>query len=56
MAPKGLLGFLYWYGLYPFHGLIFHHLIEAITKRAEALSSQEAATDRPVQAAQLGTR
>jgi uncharacterized protein YbjT (DUF2867 family) len=36
MAPKGLLGFLYWYGLYPFHGLIFRNLIDAITERAEA--------------------
>jgi hypothetical protein len=31
MAPKGLLGFRYWYGLYPFHGLIFRNLIRAIT-------------------------
>jgi hypothetical protein len=36
MATKGLLGFLYWYGLYPSHGLIFRHLIHAITERAEA--------------------
>jgi uncharacterized protein YbjT (DUF2867 family) len=56
MAPKGLLGFLYWYGLYPFHGLIFRNLIGAIAARAEALSSREAATDLPVQAVELGTR
>ena len=41
MAPKGLLGFLYWYGLYPFHGLIFRNLIRAITERAEARQAQD---------------
>jgi uncharacterized protein YbjT (DUF2867 family) len=39
MAPKGLLGFLYWYGLYPFHGLIFAKLVKRIAERAEALVS-----------------
>jgi hypothetical protein len=34
LAPKGLFGFLYWYGLYPFHGLIFGNLIGAIAERA----------------------
>lgn len=34
LAPKGLFGFLYWYGLYPFHGLIFGNLIRAIAERA----------------------
>jgi hypothetical protein len=42
MAPKGLVGFLYWYGLYPFHGLIFRKLIGAISKRAEARASESA--------------
>jgi uncharacterized protein YbjT (DUF2867 family)/uncharacterized protein YndB with AHSA1/START domain len=41
MAPKGLLGFLYWYGLYPFHGLIFRNLIKAIAERAEGEQSEE---------------
>jgi uncharacterized protein YbjT (DUF2867 family) len=41
MAPKGLLGFLYWYGLYPFHGLIFRNLIKAIAERAEGRQSEE---------------
>lgn len=36
-APKGLAGWLYWYGLYPFHGLIFSGLIDQIAKRAEGL-------------------
>ncbi len=34
-APKGLSGWLYWYGLYPFHALIFSRLIEQIARRAE---------------------
>jgi uncharacterized protein YbjT (DUF2867 family) len=29
-APKGLFGFLYWYGLYPFHRRIFSDLIQAL--------------------------
>ena len=29
-APKGLLGFLYWYGLYPIHRLIFSGLIRKL--------------------------
>jgi uncharacterized protein YbjT (DUF2867 family) len=38
MAPKGLLGVFYWYGLYPFHGLIFAKLVKRIADRAEALA------------------
>jgi uncharacterized protein YbjT (DUF2867 family) len=34
-APKGLLGFLYWYGLYPIHGLIFSGLIGRLVEQAE---------------------
>jgi uncharacterized protein YbjT (DUF2867 family)/uncharacterized protein YndB with AHSA1/START domain len=41
LAPKGLGGVLYWYGLYPFHGLIFGNLINAIARRAEELDGQE---------------
>ena len=29
-APRGLAGILYWYGLYPIHGLIFSGLIDRI--------------------------
>lgn len=36
-APKGLLGLLYWYALYPLHGLIFSGLIDQIARRAVAL-------------------
>ena len=34
-APKGLGGFLYWYGLYPLHSLIFSGLIRKIKEIAE---------------------
>jgi hypothetical protein len=40
MAPKGLFGFLYWYGLYPFHGLIFRNLIKVITEHAEGRAAE----------------
>jgi uncharacterized protein YbjT (DUF2867 family) len=33
-APKGLMGWLYWYALYPLHGLIFSGLIDRIAQRA----------------------
>lgn len=33
-APKGLFGWLYWYGLYPLHSLIFSGLIDQIARRA----------------------
>jgi uncharacterized protein YbjT (DUF2867 family) len=36
-APKGLLGFLYWYGIYPIHAKIFSGLIRAIADAAEEL-------------------
>lgn len=32
--PKGLLGFLYWYALYPIHSLIFSGLIRGIAHKA----------------------
>ncbi len=34
-APKGLLGFLYWYVLYPIHRLVFSGLIKEIKKMVE---------------------
>lgn len=36
-APKGLGGFLYWYGLYPVHSLVFSGMITAIAKEAESM-------------------
>jgi hypothetical protein len=34
-APKGFIGWIYWYFYYPFHKLIFPGLIREIAKRAE---------------------
>jgi len=34
-APKGFIGWLYWYFYYPFHKLIFPGLIRKIAERAE---------------------
>ena len=31
-APKGLLGLLYWYMLYPIHALIFSSMIDEIVE------------------------
>ncbi|MEO5989618.1 MAG: SDR family oxidoreductase [Candidatus Eisenbacteria bacterium] len=39
--PRGLLGVLYWYALYPLHQIVFSGMIEAICKRAEAQGSSE---------------
>jgi hypothetical protein len=50
LAPRGLVGFLYWYGLYPFHGAIFGNLIKAISERAEAMALAESPTSSAVQA------
>jgi hypothetical protein len=36
-APKGLFGWLYWYGLYPLHAFIFSGMINRITKQAQNL-------------------
>jgi hypothetical protein len=33
-APKGLLGLLYWYLLYPIHGLIFSGMIRKVAEQA----------------------
>jgi uncharacterized protein YbjT (DUF2867 family) len=33
--PKGLLGLLYWYPIYPLHGIIFGGMIKSIKKAAE---------------------
>jgi len=35
--PKGLLGLIYWYSVYPLHGLIFGGMIKSIKKNAEGM-------------------
>lgn len=37
-APRGLGGFLYWYLLYPIHGLIFSGMIDRIGQAAERIA------------------
>lgn len=37
-APKGLLGFLYWYALYPIHKLIFSGMIDKVVERTERIT------------------
>jgi uncharacterized protein YbjT (DUF2867 family) len=37
-APRGLLGFLYWYAMWPFHAFLFDGLIRRIAARAQLLS------------------
>ena len=34
--PRGFGGWLYWYGIYPFHALIFGAMVRAIGRSAEA--------------------
>lgn len=33
--PTGFFGWLYWYGSYPFHALIFDAMVDALARRAE---------------------
>jgi len=37
-APKGLFGLMYWYSLYPIHGLIFSGMIRKLVQRAEEIA------------------
>jgi hypothetical protein len=39
--PQGLLGFLYWYLLYPLHWFIFRSLVQAVASKAHGESSRE---------------
>jgi hypothetical protein len=33
--PRGLIGFVYWYSIYPIHAWVFHGMARAIARRAE---------------------
>jgi hypothetical protein len=39
-SPVGLWGGLYWYGLYPFHRLIFGGLVRAVARDAERVAAR----------------
>ena len=43
--PKGLLGFLYWWSMYPVHLLIFSDMVEAVGRDAEAIARRRSAAD-----------
>lgn len=47
-ASKGLWGLLYWYSLYPIHGVIFSRMIHNLAAQAE----QSDATSKPAQSPQ----
>ena len=38
-APTGFWGWAYWYGIYPFHTLIFSDMVRAVARAAEAEAS-----------------
>lgn len=46
-APKGLFGFLYWYGSYPFHYFIFERMAQRIAQGAEVLQGTESPDEMP---------
>jgi len=37
-APRGLLGYLYWYAMWPFHRFIFGGMIRGLAARAREIS------------------
>ena len=43
-APRGLLGLLYWYMLYPIHRLIFAGLLRKLARLAERTVGDKAST------------
>jgi hypothetical protein len=45
-ASKGLAGLLYWYLLYPIHGLIFSGMIRELVSQAEELAQRRATNKR----------
>jgi uncharacterized protein YbjT (DUF2867 family) len=59
-APKGVWGFIYWYGLYPIHKVVFAGMIRKIAERAVALEpaaqNRMPAADAPEVQAQATAR
>ena len=49
--PVGLLGLVYWYSIFPLHGLIFGRMLANIAAAAEsgAQGDREAVRERPAQ-------
>jgi uncharacterized protein YbjT (DUF2867 family) len=42
-APTGFLGWLYWYGIYPVHSMIFSDLVEAVARDASSAADDSSA-------------
>jgi uncharacterized protein YbjT (DUF2867 family) len=42
--PRGVLGLIYWYGLYPVHQIIFSGMARTIARRAESVATPAAGT------------
>jgi hypothetical protein len=55
-APKGLFGLLYWYFLYPLHGLIFSGMVQQLGWQAEALHRGGRMPSEAIRAAQRRRR
>ena len=55
-APKGLSGLLYWYAIYPLHGIIFSRMIDAVAERAIYIyGNSQAANEESVNSLNAGT-
>jgi hypothetical protein len=39
--PRGILGYLYWWAVVPFHRFVFPGLIGGLMKQAEAVETKE---------------
>lgn len=44
-APKGFLGWIYWYGVYPIHAFIFDDLVDAVAAKAKGTKAPHSAAD-----------
>ena len=44
-APTGFLGWLYWYGIYPLHAVIFSDMVDALARDATAFAAQSVPTE-----------
>lgn len=45
--PKGVFGYLYWYGVLPFHGAIFGNMASRIIREAESATRDRGEPERP---------
>ena len=55
-APRGLVGLLYWYGLYPVHAFVFRGLVRAVAARASGLAERKPLGQRSMHLPQASQR